>query len=224
MDIVTIDFETYYDREYSLSKMTTEAYIRDDRFEVIGVAIKINDGKTCWYENMDEAFNVLPMNCGVLGHITVLYGSILWWKYRKELKFWLDTMSMARPKHSMTTGCSLSALSKYCKLGTKGTEVLDSIGKRKADFTPQELKAYAKYCINDVELTYKLWKKLSKGFPPSELMVIDQTLRMFIEPVIELDTPAPPEPNTPLPVTLVPTALAPPPPPPETHPTHFVKP
>lgn len=29
MDIVTIDMETYYDRDYSLSKMTTEAYVRD---------------------------------------------------------------------------------------------------------------------------------------------------------------------------------------------------
>ena len=29
MDIVTIDFETYYDKDFSLSKMTTEAYVRD---------------------------------------------------------------------------------------------------------------------------------------------------------------------------------------------------
>ena len=35
MDIITIDFETYYDRDYSLSKMTTESYIRDERFEVV---------------------------------------------------------------------------------------------------------------------------------------------------------------------------------------------
>ncbi len=89
MDIVTIDFETYYDREYSLSKMTTEAYLRDKRFEVIGVAIKINDGKTCWYENMDEAFNDLPTNYCVLAHNTIFDGSILRWKYRKEPKFWL---------------------------------------------------------------------------------------------------------------------------------------
>ena len=33
MKILTIDFETYYDREYSLSKLTTEEYVRDDRFE-----------------------------------------------------------------------------------------------------------------------------------------------------------------------------------------------
>ena len=32
MQIATIDLETYYDREFSLSKMTTEAYIRDAKF------------------------------------------------------------------------------------------------------------------------------------------------------------------------------------------------
>ena len=187
MDLITIDFETYYDREYSLSKMTTEAYLRDKRFEVIGVAIKINDGKTCWYENMDEAFNDLPTNYCVLAHNTIFDGSILRWKYNKEPKFWLDTMSMARPKHNLTTGCSLSALAKHYKLGAKGTEVLNALGKHKEDFTPQELDMYSKYCINDVELTYKLWRRLSRGFPSSELMVIDQTLRMYINPTIELD-------------------------------------
>ena len=43
MSLITIDFETYYDQEYSLSKMTTEDYVRDSMFEVIGLAIKKND-------------------------------------------------------------------------------------------------------------------------------------------------------------------------------------
>ena len=38
MNLITIDFETYYSREYSLTKMTTEEYIRSPFFEVIGVA------------------------------------------------------------------------------------------------------------------------------------------------------------------------------------------
>ena len=191
MDIITIDFETYYSKDYSLSKLTTESYIRDDRFEVIGLAIKVNDSTTSWYEH-DEIPTILSSlnlsESAILGHNTFFDGSILRWKYRKEPKFWLDTMSMAKPLHNIETGCSLSALAKHYKLGAKGTEVLHAVGKRRTDFTPQELDMYSKYCINDVELTYKLWKKLSQGYPLSELMVIDQTLRMFIEPVIELDT------------------------------------
>jgi len=55
MDIVTIDFETYYDKDFSLSKMTTESYIRDPRFEVIGVGIKVNNYPTDWYTGSDPA-------------------------------------------------------------------------------------------------------------------------------------------------------------------------
>ena len=43
VDLITVDFETYYDRKFSLSKLTTEEYIRDPRFEVIGVAVKVNN-------------------------------------------------------------------------------------------------------------------------------------------------------------------------------------
>ena len=39
MDVYTLDFETYYDQEHSLSKMTTEDHVRDTRLEVIGLAI-----------------------------------------------------------------------------------------------------------------------------------------------------------------------------------------
>ena len=38
VNFITLDFETYYDRQYSLRKLTTEEYVRDERFEVIGLA------------------------------------------------------------------------------------------------------------------------------------------------------------------------------------------
>ena len=44
MNIITLDFETYFDQEYSLSKMTTEAYVRDSRFEPHGVGLAYNGG------------------------------------------------------------------------------------------------------------------------------------------------------------------------------------
>jgi hypothetical protein len=54
MDLITVDFETYYDKTFSLSKMTTEAYVRDPQFEVIGVAIKVNNGPTEWASGTHE--------------------------------------------------------------------------------------------------------------------------------------------------------------------------
>ena len=94
---------------------------------------------------------------------------------------------MTRPLVGQTIGGSLKNLAIHYNIGAKGDEVFHTLGKRKSDFTPQELDRFGDYAINDVDLTYKLFKKVSKGFPVTELMVIDQTIRMYTEPTIELD-------------------------------------
>lgn len=191
MDIVTIDFETYYDRNYSLSKMTTEAYIRDMFFEVIGVGVKVNDYPTDWYSGKDVGKFLRSLDYrdkAILCHHAAFDGAILSWMFDIKPMFWLDTLSMARPLHNVTVGGSLKALTTYYALGEKGDEVVNALGKRREDFTPEELNRYASYCVNDVELTYKLFQKMKVGFPASELMIIDQTLRMYTEPKVILDT------------------------------------
>lgn len=190
MDIVTIDFETYYDREYSLSKMTTEAYVRDIRFEVIGVGIKVNNHPTDWYSGSDPGRFLRSLNYknkAILCHNTAFDGAILSWHFHIQPKLWLDTLSMARPLHNVTVGGSLKNLVSHYQLGEKGDEVINAIGKRRNDFSPEELKRYASYCVNDVDLTYKLFHKMKGRFTPEELRVIDITMRMYTEPTIELD-------------------------------------
>lgn len=192
MDIVTIDFETYYDKDFSLSKMTTESYIRDPRFEIIGVGIKVNDYPTDWYsgDNPGKFLKSLDYSKrAILCHNTAFDGAILSWLFGIKPRLWLDTLSMARPLHNATVGGSLAKLVTYYGLGKKGDEVVAALGKRKADFTEADLAQYGQYCINDVNLTKALFDKMKVGFPASELLIIDQTLRMYTEPVIELDVP-----------------------------------
>lgn len=192
MHIYTIDFETYYSREYSLSKMTTERYVRGPQFEAIMMGIKKNDGPTKWIpKNLIGPFldAVDFTKSAILCHNTAFDGAILSWHYGVKPKLWLDTLSMARPLHNVTVGGSLKALAQYYKLGAKGDEVINALGKRYADFSKEELERYAAYCVNDVQITYELFQKLKKELPPSELLVIDQTLRMYTEPKIELDIP-----------------------------------
>ena len=192
MDIVTIDFETYYDKDFSLSKMTTESYIRDPRFEVIGVGVKVNDHQADFYsgDNPGKFLKSLDYSKrAILCHNTAFDGFILSHHFGIRPRFWLDTLSMARPKHSVTVGGSLKALTDYYHLGSKGDEVVHALGKRRADFTPDEMARYASYCCNDVEITYKLFMELRRGFPASELRIIDQTLRMFTEPQLVLNKP-----------------------------------
>jgi len=192
MDIVTIDIETYYDKDYSLSKMTTEQYVRSSLFEVIGVGIKVNDYPTDWYsgDNPGKFLKSLDYSKrAILCHNTAFDGAILSWHFGIKPRLWLDTLSMARPLHNVTVGGSLAKLVTYYGLGKKGDEVVAALGKRKADFTEADLAQYGEYCKNDVNLTKQLFDKLKVGFPSSELLVIDQTLRMYTDPVIELDVP-----------------------------------
>ena len=192
MSIITLDFETYYDKAFSLSKMTTEEYIRDDRFEVIGVAVKVDGETTRWYTGSRSEIkaNLLSYDWDkslVLAHNMQFDGAILAWEYNIHAKGYLDTLCMARAIHGVEAGGSLKALAERYQLGVKGTEVNDALGKRRHAFMPHELEQYGKYCVNDVDMTYDLFKILSETFPTKELRVIDTTLKMFIEPTLDLD-------------------------------------
>jgi DNA polymerase I-like protein with 3'-5' exonuclease and polymerase domains len=193
MNLITLDFETYYDREYSLRNMTTEAYVRDPRFEVIGVGVKLNNGATEWasgtHEQTKNYLKALPWEDSmVLCHNTMFDGAILNWRFDIRPRMYTDTLCIARALHGTEASASLAALSTRYNIGAKGTEVLDAVGKRRGDFGPAELARYGDYCINDVNLTYKLFSIMAKGFPRRELQLIDLTLRMFTEPTLDLDT------------------------------------
>jgi len=192
MDLITVDFETYYDKDFSLRKITTEAYIRDPRFEVIGVSVKVNNGSTEWasgtHEELKEYLQTFDWaNSILLAHNTMFDGAILNWHFDVHPRIYTDTLCIARALHGVEVGGSLHALAQRYNLGEKGTEVLDAVGKKRLDFTDEALDKYGDYCVNDVELTYKLFNRMGKGFPKGELRLIDCTLRMFIEPVMELD-------------------------------------
>lgn len=195
MKVAGLDFETYYDREYSLSKMTTEEYIHDDRFETIGVSItQFTLGEpappSVWFPQpeVEEALAVIDWkNTALLAQNTVFDGSILHWLYGHRPRFYFDTMSMARPFHNANTGVSLAKLVSHYGLGEKGKEVVSALGMRYAMFPAHQLHAYGGYCCNDTDLTVKLFDVLADKLPIEEIHLIDATLRMYIEPVLCLD-------------------------------------
>lgn len=192
MKLFTIDFETYYDREFSLSKLTTEEYIRGDEFEVIGVAVQEDDGEPVWFSGSHketrkflESFD-LQSNIA-LAHNAMFDAAILGWHFGIRPRSWFDTLSMARAVHGTEVGGSLATLATYYSLGVKGDEVINALGKKRNHFTAADLDRYGQYCKNDVALTYKLCGELVANFPKSELQLIDLTIRMFSEPTLYLD-------------------------------------
>lgn len=192
--MIVLDFETYYDKDFSLSKMTTEAYINDARFEVIGVSIKEDEGEIQWITGTDEEVRSALLSAGVdrkpvCCHNAAFDCAILSWRYGIKPPVIVDTLSMARPVIGLTSSVSLRTLAEHYDIGHKGTEIYNTLGKHRADFTPEELAAFGEYCRQDVNLTYKLYKILAKVTPLREMYLIDLTIRMFTEPKISLDLP-----------------------------------
>lgn len=193
MNIITYDFETYYDKSYSLSSITTEEYIRHELFEVIGLSVKVNDERTIWFTGTKadtrRFLHLFQWDDAIaVAHNAMFDAAILSWHFDIRPKMIADTLSMARALHG-TDGISLSlkSLAEYYGIGAKGTEVLNAINKGRIDFSPEELERYGEYCINDVELTYKLFALMAPSMPKLEMRLIDLTIRMFSEPKLELD-------------------------------------
>ena len=116
MDLITVDFETYYDKDYSLSKITTEEYVRSDLFEVIGVAVKVNNEETAWASGTHKQIkdwlhgSFKWSDAMVLAHNTMFDGSILGWRFDVYPRVWLDTLCMGRALHGIEVGGSLKAM------------------------------------------------------------------------------------------------------------------
>lgn len=200
MKIVAIDFETFYSTDYSLSKMTTEEYIRDPRFEVIGCSIKHDTGPAL-FSSARTVEKTLRETIDwddslVIAHNMAFDGAILGWRYGLHPKMYACTMSMAQGLglHNTAGGVGLAKLTTWAQqrgvqIKDKGDEVVRAMGKRFADFTLQELYAYGDYCNTDTNNAYALFKYFleTMRFPLCELPVISECMRLFCDPLLNLD-------------------------------------
>ena len=189
--ILTIDFETrWHSTDYTLSKMTTEEYIRDPRFKAFGACIHEfgSERVTQWYRG-DELPRILATydwdSTAVLAHNAQFDVSILSWVYGVRPAFIFDSLSMARALRGVEAGNSLKILAQQFGLPPKGEAVHDTNGLD--EITPEIEKELAEYCKHDVYLCEEIFKRLVKGYPKSELRLIDMTLKMYTNPMLVLD-------------------------------------
>ena len=189
--ILTIDFETRWDkRDYTLSKLTTEEYIRDARFKAFGACLHElgSQEPTVWYSG-GELANALAQydwqRTAVLAHNAQFDVSILAWRYGVQPCFIFDSLSMARALRGVEVGNSLAKLAEDFGLPAKGKAVNSTDGL--AEITPEIEQELADYCKHDVYLCEEIFKRLVVGYPASELRLIDMTLKMYTRPVLELD-------------------------------------
>ena len=191
MKLVTLDFETYYDSDYSLSRMTTEEYINDPRFEIIGASVAVEGGEPMWRSFPDLAsyrawLSPLRSNC-VTAHNMMFDGAILGWRLGIHPRFLMCTLAQSRAVDGPHLSHSLAQCAERRGLPPKGTEVIAALGKHRAGFTPAELDAYGAYCRHDVELCRALVRDLAPRLGQAELRKMNTVLQMYTHPVLQLD-------------------------------------
>ena len=190
--IITIDFETYWDTKegYTLSKMTTEEYIRHDLFHAFGCCVHEygSDSPITWVrgDGLREYFSGINWGrTAVLAHNAQFDVSIMEWVYGVHPAFIFDTLSMARALRGVEVGNSLAKLAIDFDLPAKGTAVHTTNGVAKLDEVMES--ELADYCKHDVYLCERIFDRLVKGYPSKELRLIDMTLKMYTRPCLELD-------------------------------------
>jgi hypothetical protein len=189
--ICTIDFEGYWSSEFTLSKLTNEQYVRDPRFEVIGVAVKWGAQPAVWLEEWEFrrwAAGVDWSRVAVNAHQAQFDGFIMSERYGIVPAFWYCTLSMGRAFFGSADALDLDAVGERLGLGRKTAGALEATkGKRRADFTQAEWLRFGEYAKQDAELAHAALYKMGKGFPPLEFWIIDSTVRMTTEPVFRGD-------------------------------------
>ena len=191
MRTLVVDFETRWDRKnYTLSKLTTEQYIRDERFKAFGLCVKElgSDEDPVWISHKDIPEFVSSVDwasTAVLAHNAQFDVAILSWRYGAQPALIFDSLSMARALRGVEVGNSLAKLAQEFGLPPKGQAVHSTDGLE--ELTPEIEKELAEYCAHDTFLCEQVFNRLVEGYPAKELKLIDMTLKMFTQPRLMLD-------------------------------------
>lgn len=192
MNNVYLDFETYYDTQVSLSKITTLQYVHHPEFKIWGVGIKFNDEPTEWFgedEYLDALQEIPWEDCAVICHNTLFDAYILTQHLGLYPAYYYDTAAMARglyPNQSASLKATAERVFPDDETMRKGEELINAKGIR--DLSPELDAQIGGYCIQDVDLTYAIFKQFIQTYPQEELDVIDLTCRMFVEPKLTLNS------------------------------------
>ncbi len=168
MNIITLDFETFFDDDYTLKKMSTEAYIRDPRVEVHGYAIHMTwlPGLPIWESAMclhNAHWQSEIPNSALLCHHTAFDGLILAHHYGIVPKVYLDTLSMARLMLGNHVSVSLDSVREHFGMPFKRTPYHLFKGKHWSEMDEPLRQEIAAGACDEVESIWTIFNKFIHG-------------------------------------------------------------
>jgi len=193
MRLVVADWETFFSsKDFTLSKLSTEAYLRDKRFEAHGVAIKWSaDTPARWYDERQARYILAQEDWSdtfMVHHHAQFDAGIESFHYDVHPKMIGCTLAMARLLLGNHIGVSLDSVRAQFGLPAKKTPYSAFDGKHWNELSNDVQQQIAEGACDEVESIWKLFGMLLQaGFPRSELPIIDMTIKMFSEPCLRAD-------------------------------------
>ena len=195
--IIVGDFETAWGRaphiQLGFSTQTNEEYVRDPRFKAWGMSWKYlgSADAPVWVPRKDlPAFfrSIDWSRTGFLAQNTMFDAFILSQHYDVHPVFLMDTLSMGRALRGVEVGNSLAKLAAMLGLPEKGKGLAPS--ENILDVLPAHVEEeLAQYCCHDTWLCEQIFYGLGGwDYPLKELRLIDMTLKMYTNPVLQLDS------------------------------------
>ena len=191
-----LDYETYYDKDVSLTKLSYTDYVNHPDFFVYGAAVwAFETEPEPRFLNFVDLHEFIQQqdwdNTLLIAHNTHFDGYILHRHYGKHAAQYSCTMSMARAvlqgaPHASKPN-SLETLSRH--YGREGKHGNMSALKGKRILTPNEWKFLATYAVQDARETKHFWDQLHPQLPAIEHETLDLTLKLFCIPKVEVDIP-----------------------------------
>lgn len=191
--IIGLDFESYYDKEYSLSKMPTHQYIRDPRFKCLGCGFEFPGEEPFYAKDHDAVEHVLKRidaigwdKVALVAHNAQFDGSVLYERFgRRAPGFWFDTQLMARylvSQGALPPDMTVSLARLASLVGMEKGDTWAAVHGTEAE--------RADYGLDDIRIMMALLRLFfQKGIPSDELEYMDMDIRTATEPVLVLDEP-----------------------------------
>ena len=188
-----VDFETYYDQEFSLRNLSPPEYILDRRYETLLMAafdarwdapkIILPDDIPKFLAKYDPAETVC------CSHNALFDLSILSWRYGWVAGRLADTLGMARALRAYKKNSLGAVMKELFGADTKGDTLPKVKGMHAADIKRAGLWGeFCTYAMADARDCFMIYTRLSKEFPQEEREVMDLVLRAAVEPTLHANT------------------------------------
>ncbi len=191
MKPLVLDFETYYDTNITLTKLSYSEYVPKAPPYLVGI---LYEGRlytiTGLQEIRDHLQNLPWHEIELVAHNALFDGAILsHWIDRKPLRI-ACTLSSARALYPSSPHDlkSLSAALRPDLAHKDSNALVATKGRQWTDLTTEEQTALTKYCQHDTLLCAAIYEIMYPQLSQTQKDIINQTHQLWINPVLHFDT------------------------------------